>query len=65
MSQYKVGTASVVQGSTSVVGVGTQWLLDDNVKSGNLFMINGDPVLYFISLVGDNEQLWLDRKSTR
>ncbi len=59
MSQYKVGTASVVQGSTSVVGVGTQWLLDDNVKSGNLFMINGDPVLYFISLVGDNEQLWL------
>ena len=59
MSQYQIGTANVLQGNTTVTGNGTQWLTDNNIQVGNIFLVNGSVTVYFISNIVDNETIWL------
>jgi len=52
MSQYKTGTASVVNGSASVSGTGTAWLA--NVQVGNSFKFQGENAIYNVNSVSAN-----------
>ena len=44
MSQYRTGTASAVQDSAVVSGVGTAWLA--NVSAGDSFVMAGSGLVY-------------------
>lgn len=57
MSQYRTGTATVVQGSPVVSGIGTAWL--DNVKPGDSFVMAGVGRVYDVASVDGNEQITL------
>ena len=57
MSQYRTGTASAVQDSAVVSGVGTAWLA--NVSAGDSFVMAGTGVVYDIASVDSDAQLTL------
>ena len=57
MSQYKTGTASVVQDGAVVSGVGTAWLA--NVSAGDSFVMAGTGVVYDIASVDSDTQITL------
>jgi len=52
MSQYKLGTVSVTNSSTAVVGVGTTFLTE--VTAGDIFIRVGDGVGYEVASVTDD-----------
>lgn len=58
MSQYRVGSVAVVNGSNSVVGTGTLFL--SNVTIGSVFSINGSGVPYVVAGIPDNTHLTLN-----
>ena len=60
MSQYKTGTASVVQDSAVVSGVGTAWLA--NVSAGDGFVMAGTGVVYDIASVDGDTPLTVPYK---
>lgn len=49
MNQYRIGTASVYYGTTTVVGTNTSW--SGNVNPGTLFKVEGIPAVYEVSSV--------------
>ena len=57
MAQYKTGTASVVQDSPVVSGVGTSWL--SNVNPGASFVLAGSGMVYDVASVDSNTQITL------
>jgi len=57
MSQYRTGTASAVQDSAVVSGVGTAWLA--NASAGDSFVMAGTGVVYDIASVDSDTQLTL------
>lgn len=57
MSQYRQGTVSVTNNSVTVLGVGTEWLV--NIQPGNLFALKNDSVWYSIAAVGADGELTL------
>ena len=57
MSQYKIGTVSVTNGSPIVTGVDTSWLVE--VSIGDLFIVVDDLVSYEIANVDTNLQVTL------
>lgn len=57
MSQYRTGTASAVQDSAVVSGVGTAWLA--NASAGDSFVMAGTGVVYDIASVDGDTQLTL------
>ena len=57
MSQYRTGTASAVQDSAVVSGVGTAWLA--NVSAGDSFVMAGSGLVYDIASVDSDTQLTL------
>ncbi|MFT6553006.1 MAG: hypothetical protein ACJAZ5_000160 [Alloalcanivorax venustensis] len=57
MSQYRTGTASAVQDSAVVSGVGTAWLA--NVSAGDGFVMAGTGVVYDIASVDSDTQITL------
>lgn len=57
MSQYKIGTVNVINGSPIITGFTTEWLA--NVQVGNLFKIKGENVIYIIASVDTDTQLTL------
>jgi len=57
MAQYKTGTVSVVNGSTSVLGTDTLWSTE--VRAGDLFTIVGTGITYEVASVTDNTTLSL------
>ena len=58
MAQYKVGTASVTNGSNVVTGTGTSWLSE--VTVGNSFLMVGVDTVYSIASVDSNTQVTLE-----
>lgn len=57
MSQYKIGTVNVTNGSAVVVGVDTEWLA--NAAIGDIFMVLGDNTPYDIASVDTDLQVTL------
>jgi hypothetical protein len=57
MAQYKIGGASVTNGSSTVTGAGTLWSAE--VSSGDIFTIVGDNAWYEIGSVGSNTSITL------
>ncbi|MEO1892702.1 MAG: hypothetical protein ABGX84_07815 [Alcanivorax sp.] len=57
MSQYRTGTASVVQDSAVVSGTGTAWLA--NASAGDGFVMAGTGAVYDIASVDSDTQLTL------
>ena len=57
MSQYRTGTASVVQDSAVVSGTGTAWLA--NVSAGDGFVMAGTGAVYDIASVDSDTQITL------
>lgn len=57
MSQYRVGLATVINGSPTITGLGTLWIA--NASAGNLFMIQGETTIYIIDSVDSNTQITL------
>jgi len=58
MSQYRVGTVTVTNASTAVVGVGTKFLTE--VTVGDLFIRVGDNVTYEVASITDDLNLVLN-----
>jgi hypothetical protein len=57
LAWYKTGTATITQGSTTITGVGTQWLTT-GIKAGDIFTID-DTRSYEIATVTSNTSLTL------
>jgi hypothetical protein len=57
MAQYKIGSASVTNGSATVTGVDTLWSAE--VSSGDIFTIVGDNAWYEVGSVGSNTSITL------
>ena len=57
MSQYRTGTASAVQDSAVVSGIGTSWL--SNVNPGASFVLAGSGMVYDVASVDSDTQLTL------
>ena len=57
MAQYRVGTVSVTNNSSSVVGTGTSWLT--SVAVGDLFAVPGDNALYTVASVNSDTSIQL------
>lgn len=47
--QYRTGTVTIANGSTTVTGLGTQW--KSRISSGNLFKVQGETTIYTISSI--------------
>lgn len=58
MPQYRVGTVSVVNGSSTVTGTGTAWLANADV--GHWFMIRDEGITYTVAGVLSDTQLVLN-----
>lgn len=57
MSQYREGTVSVTTGSQTVTGTSTAWLTE--VAAGDLFVIQGQGIVYQVAAVPSNTQITL------
>jgi len=57
MAQYKIGSASVTNGSATVTGVDTLWSAE--VSAGDIFTIVGDNAWYEVGSVGSNTSITL------
>jgi len=57
MSEYKIGSANINVGSSSVTGNSTSWL--NNISSGDLFRLANDAAFYEVSGVQTATQLTL------
>ena len=57
MSQVRIGTVDVTNGSQAVTGSGTNWL--SSVSANDLFIIQGESVIYRIASVASDTQLSL------
>lgn len=57
MSQYKIGTVSVTNGSATITGSGTAWLA--NAAPGDLFVRAGDEAVYTVGSVATDGQMTL------
>lgn len=57
MAQYKTGTVTVTNGSSTVTGSGT--LFSGNVAAGDLFTVVGDNAWYEVAAVGSDTSLTL------
>ena len=57
MAQYKTGTATVVNNSVTVTGIGTAFVA--NVAVGNTFKVTGENAIYQIASVLDDTHLTL------
>ena len=57
MSQYKVGSANFVNGSSQIVGQGTLWLT--NCSVGDLFKKQGENAIYQIGAISGETELGL------
>lgn len=60
MSQYRIGRVAVTNDSDIVIGTDTDWL--SNASVGDIFLPNGDEVLYRVSLVVSDTELWLNAR---
>ena len=57
MPQYRTGTVSVSNGSPTVLGTGTAWLI--NIESGDWFMADGDGLTYTVAVVLSDTEITL------
>ncbi len=58
MSQYRQGTVDVTNGSTTVTGNDTRFLI--NVDVGNGFIVDGHPVVYTVAAVNSDTEVVLE-----
>jgi hypothetical protein len=54
---YTTGTVTVTNNSNTVIGTGTAWLT--NVAAGYSFSVRGDPAVYTIGAVVDDDEITL------
>jgi hypothetical protein len=57
MPQYRTGTVTVSNGSPTVLGTGTAWLI--NIESGDWFMADGDGLTYTVAVVISDTEIIL------
>lgn len=62
MSQYKIGTASVTNGSQVVTGTGTSWLAE--ITAGDEFTLPGSGIWYTVGSIDSDNQITLNAAYT-